>query len=65
MFNFDELELFWKKMPRDTYITEEENAMPSHKPMKDHLTLLLCANVSGDLKVKPLFMHQSGNRQEM
>ncbi|KAL3977070.1 U1 small nuclear ribonucleoprotein A [Sarotherodon galilaeus] len=38
-FNCDETGLFWKK---------------SHKPMKDRLTLALCANASGDCKVKPL-----------
>jgi len=28
-----------KKMPRRTYITEEEKALPGHKPMKDRMTL--------------------------
>ena len=40
-------------MPKRTYITEEENAAPDHKPIKDHLTLLFCANANGDFKVKP------------
>lgn len=61
VFNCDETGLFWKKMPKRTYITAEENAMPGHKPMKDRLTLLLCANASGDLKVKPLLVYHSEN----
>ncbi|XP_069822087.1 tigger transposable element-derived protein 1-like [Dendropsophus ebraccatus] len=61
VFNCDETGLFWKKMPRRTYISEEENAKPGHKPMKDRLTLLLCANASGDLKVKPLLVYHSEN----
>jgi len=48
-------------MPKQTYVTEEENAMPVHKPMKDRLTLLFCTNASGDLKVKPLLVYHSEN----
>lgn len=59
VFNCDETGLFWKKMPRRTYITQEEKKMPGHKPMKDRLTLLLCANASGDLKIKPLLVYHS------
>ncbi|XP_069937013.1 tigger transposable element-derived protein 1-like [Cherax quadricarinatus] len=59
VFNCDETGLFWKKMPNRTYITQEENALPGHKPMKDRLTLMLCNNASGDCKVKPLLMYHS------
>jgi hypothetical protein len=34
-----------------TYITAEEKELPDHKPMKDCLTLLFCANACGDLKI--------------
>ncbi|UYV68277.1 STOML2 [Cordylochernes scorpioides] len=37
VFNCDETGLFWKKMPKRTYITAEANTMPGHKPMKDRL----------------------------
>ncbi|XP_044137796.1 tigger transposable element-derived protein 1-like [Bufo gargarizans] len=59
VFNCDETGLFWKKMPNRTYITQEEKALPGHKPMKDRLTLLLCANASADLKIKPLLVYHS------
>ena len=61
VFNCDETGLFWKKMPKRTYITKEEKSLPGHKPMKDRLTLLLCANASGDLKVKPMLVYHSEN----
>ena len=61
VFNCDETGLFWKKMPRRTYITAEEKKMPGHKPMKDRLTLALCANASGECKVKPLLVYHSEN----
>ncbi|KAJ7303223.1 hypothetical protein JRQ81_012159 [Phrynocephalus forsythii] len=44
VFSCDETGLFWKKMPKRTYIAEEEHAVTGHKAMKDRLTLLFCAN---------------------
>ncbi|XP_039623765.1 tigger transposable element-derived protein 1-like [Polypterus senegalus] len=61
VFNCDETGLFWKKMPKRTYITQEEKSLPGHKPMKDRLTLLFCANTSGDCKIKPLLVYHSEN----
>lgn len=34
------------------YIIQEGKKMPGQEPMKNKPTLLLCANVSGDLKIK-------------
>lgn len=50
-----------KKMPKVTYITKEEKSLPGHKPMKDRLTLLFCANTSGDLKIKVMLIYHSEN----
>ncbi|XP_050726478.1 tigger transposable element-derived protein 1-like [Eriocheir sinensis] len=61
VFNCDEIGLFWKKLPNRTYITKEEKCLPGYKPMKDRLTLLLCANASGDCKIKPLLVYHSEN----
>ncbi|XP_036212432.1 tigger transposable element-derived protein 1-like isoform X2 [Myotis myotis] len=61
VFNCDETGLFWKKMPKRTYITQEEKSLPGHKPVKDRLTLLLCGNASGDFKLKPLLVYHSEN----
>ena len=40
VFNYDEIRLFWKKMSKRTYITQEENELLESKPMKDQITLL-------------------------
>ena len=61
VFNCVETGLFWKRMPHRTYIMKEETTLPGHKLMKDQLTLLFCANASGDCKVKPLLMYHSEN----
>jgi hypothetical protein len=48
-------------MPNRTYITKDETSLPGRKPMKDRLTLLLGANTSGDMKLKPLLVYHSEN----
>ncbi|KII60413.1 Tigger transposable element-derived protein 1 [Thelohanellus kitauei] len=60
-FNCDETGSFWKRMPNRTYITKDEKSVPGHKPMKDRLTLLLGANASGDMKLKPPLLYHSEN----
>ncbi|GFS73947.1 tigger transposable element-derived protein 1 [Nephila pilipes] len=59
VFNCDETGLFWKKMPNRTYITAEEKMMPVHKPMKDRLTLALCANArKKPTRASPSYLQQ-------
>jgi hypothetical protein len=59
VFSCDQAGLFWKKMPKRTYIIDEEKELSDHKPMKDRLTLLFCANASVHLKIKPLLVYHS------
>uniref|UniRef100_K7FJD3 HTH CENPB-type domain-containing protein n=1 Tax=Pelodiscus sinensis TaxID=13735 RepID=K7FJD3_PELSI len=57
IFNVDETGLFWKKMPKHTYI---KNYLPSYKAFRNRLTVLLGGNVSG-YKLKPLLIYRSKN----
>ncbi|KAM8812653.1 tigger transposable element-derived protein 1-like [Rhynchonycteris naso] len=41
VFNCNETDLFSKKMPRRTFITQEKKALPGHKLMKDMLTFVV------------------------
>ena len=59
VFNCDETDLLWKKMPNMTYVTKEEKSMPRHKSMKDRITILVCANASDDCKIKPMVIYHS------
>lgn len=61
IFNADETGLFWKKMPKRTYVAKKEKKAPGFKVAKDCLSLLFCSNKSGDLMTKPLAIHKSLN----
>ena len=60
VFNMDETGLQWKKMPECTYIKREKSA-PGFEAFKDHFTLLLGANLTGDCKLKPVLVYHTEN----
>ena len=60
IFNADETALFYKAMPNKTMIYK--NMQANHvKVNKERLSLLLCANMSGTEKLKPVVIGQSKN----
>lgn len=61
VFNADETGLFWKKMPKRTFLSKEEKIAPGFKAAKDRLTLLFCSNAAGDCMIKPLLVYKSLN----
>lgn len=61
IFNVDETGLFWKKMPRRTFIAHEEKTFPRFKAAKDRLTVMLGGNAASDCKLKPLLIYRSEN----
>lgn len=61
VFNADETGLFWKKMPNRTFLSKSERSAPGFKAAKDRISLLFCANASGDFKVKPMMIYRSLN----
>ena len=65
VFNVDETDLFWKRMPKRTFLSREENRASGFKAAKDRLTLLLRGKASGDFKLKPLLVYHSKNSRAM
>ncbi|XP_059800174.1 tigger transposable element-derived protein 1-like isoform X2 [Hypanus sabinus] len=61
VFNADETGLFWKRMPKRTYISKDEMTVSGFKAAQDRLTLLMCSNAEGDCKMKPLVVYHSLN----
>ena len=48
-------------MPNRTYVTIEGKSMSGHKAMTDRITILVCANASGDCKIKRVVIYHSHN----
>ena len=60
MFNMDETDLQWKKMPERTlYIMRMEKSAPGFKAYKDRFTLLLGANLTEDCKLEPVLVYHA------
>ncbi|XP_051171030.1 jerky protein homolog-like [Leptopilina boulardi] len=55
VYNADETGLFWKMMPRATFVTEYENKAEGSKISKERVTVMVCANADGSHKI-PLFV---------
>ncbi|GFV38963.1 tigger transposable element-derived protein 1 [Trichonephila clavipes] len=56
VFNVDETGLFWERMPKRTFLSREKKRTSGFKAAKDHLTMLLGGNASGDFKLKSLLV---------
>ncbi|GFY74588.1 tigger transposable element-derived protein 1 [Trichonephila inaurata madagascariensis] len=65
VFNVDETGLFWKRVPKRTFLSHEGKPASGFKAAKDRLTLLLGGNASGDFKLKPLLVYHSKNPRAM
>ncbi|XP_035210417.1 uncharacterized protein LOC118184799 [Stegodyphus dumicola] len=60
-FNMDETGLFWRFLPRKTYVTSEESAPSGVKDAKERVTILVCSNAAGTYKCKPVLVGKSTN----
>ena len=58
VFNVDEAGLYWKMSPTRT-ISKKTKKLPGLKLAKSRSTVLVGGNASGDLKLKPLWIHNS------
>ncbi|XP_043485190.1 jerky protein homolog-like [Leptopilina heterotoma] len=55
VYNADETALYWKMMPRVTFVSEFEKKAEGFKISKERITLMTCANADGSHKI-PLFV---------
>ncbi|XP_067126477.1 tigger transposable element-derived protein 1-like [Centruroides vittatus] len=59
IFNVDETGFFWKRMPSESSVAEEEKSRSGLKESQDRVTLLLGANAAGECKLKPLLIYRT------
>ena len=63
VFNMDESGLFYKKMPRSTFLAKSMKQAHGRKVDKSRITVLFCVNQTGTLKMKPLVVHTAKHPQ--
>jgi len=61
IFNYEETGLFWRLMLYKTLVTAREKDARGFKKPKDRVTLMACANTTGSIKLRLVFIHKSLN----
>lgn len=61
LYNADESGIYYRMLPKRTYVTASEKSAPGRKVAKERLTFMLTANSDGSHKVKPLIIGKSKN----
>ncbi|XP_046686190.1 jerky protein homolog-like [Homalodisca vitripennis] len=61
IFNCDETGLNFRMLPNKTLAAQSEKTAPGYKKSKERVTLLMCSNSSGSLKLRPLLIGKSKN----
>lgn len=61
IFNADETGLNFKMLPKKSLASQKETSAPGHKMSKERITVLACANASGEHKLPLLCIGKSKN----
>lgn len=61
VYNEDESGLFWKLLPRKSYVHQNEANAPGFKVPKVRITILPCSNANGTHKLKLLVLGKTKN----
>lgn len=59
IYNADESGLFWRLLPKKTFVHRAEASAPGRKLAKDRITFMPCANASGNHKLELLVIGKS------
>ena len=59
--NCDETGLYWKALPSKTLASPKEEKAPGYKVRKERVTILACANATGDHKLRLTMVGKAKN----
>lgn len=57
IYNLDETALYYRAMPKKTYISKEQKQARGRKLDKSRVTVMFCVNLSGSYKMRPVVVH--------
>jgi hypothetical protein len=61
VYNCDETGLYWKALPSKTLASHNEKTAPGYKVSKERVTILACANCTGDHKLRLTLIGKAQN----
>ena len=61
IYNLDETALYYKAMPKKTYIAKKQKQARGRKLDKSRMTVMFCVNVSGSHKMHPTVVHTAAH----
>ena len=61
VYNCDETDLYWKALPSRTLASRKEEKEPGYKDRKERVTILACANATGDHKLRLTMIGKAKN----
>ena len=61
VYNCDETGLFWKALPTKTLASRKESKAPGYKVRKERVTILACANATGEHKLRLTIVGKAKN----
>jgi hypothetical protein len=61
VYNADESGLFWRLLPKKTFVYREESNVPGRKIAKDRITFMPCSNVIGTHKLNLFVISKAKN----
>ena len=61
IYNLDETALYYKAMPKSTYVSKHQKQARGRKLEKSRFTAMFCVNLTGSHKMRPVVVHTAAH----